>query len=130
MTDHPHTATERFLRHGVAGGYKKPDDWRSNLNVLLDYEGFFMTTEELSRLLLDPALWQAAGRSLGWSDEYLNGPYWLDYAEEAWNGSKDVNGESEPEWKYRQIGLIAWLWAHPGDVEGYLATLLDVKETE
>lgn len=107
----PQTATERFLRHGVAGGWEAKGQYR---NLVLDEKSII---EQLARwygswekALLDPALWQAAGRSLGWPPALSDG---------------EPQGS---EWLQRWHGLLDWLAAHPGDVEGYLSQIIGGKE--
>lgn len=110
MTDHPQTATERFVRAAADGGWgeKYPKHW--SLRELACF------AVENDQALLDPALWQAAGRSLGWSEEKTSAYY---------------DQECDYEWQYRWQCLLHWLAAHPGDVDGYLAGLLtDTKDSK
>lgn len=134
----PQTATERFLRHGVAGGY--------NIENLLFNGGVMFPNEFSSKgnttvpaLLLNPALWEAAGRSLGWGGRYqwvsgLDKDFWcLDCGHTVKNvtetpteflGGCHVGCEKSKMWLEKQKGLLDHLAAHPGDVEGYLSTLV------
>lgn len=114
MTDHPQTATERFLRHGVAGGFVPTSGFGSAVKwdftsfddvvcFTCETGGFSATIESL---MLNPALWEAAGRSLGWGMTDNPMCKWLN------------------EWEFHWHGLLEWLAAHPGDVEGYLSQII------
>ena len=116
MTDHPQTVTERFLRHGVAGGFvlwDSPEEEQQMFEMLHQFPRKWVSEMHVSSLLLDPSLWRAAGRSLGWdeySEEYRN----LYGLEETWLS----------KWK----GLLDHLASRPGDVEGYLSKITGGKE--
>jgi len=74
-------------------------------------------------VLLDPALWEAAGRSLGTNlpEMRCDGPR-CDTVQCEYGGYVDP--------KSQMLGLIEWLWAHPGDVDGYLAQITGNAKTE
>lgn len=117
MTDHPQTATERFIVHAANGDgldellvmfAEDPCDDAEMLEFVRKVIGVY----GVEYLLLQPRVWQAAGRSLGWDERF-------EYQE--MDGVKSWRAE----WQCRQLGLIEWLWSHPGDVEGYMASLLD-----
>lgn len=137
MTSHPQTATERFLRHGVAGGWEAAPDvllpaerydreWDSSFPGATAIVPIRMTGRPdqritlvsrvfIHRVILDPALWSCAAEALNWEgygDEYRN-LYGVDLV-----------------WKTRWHGLLDHLAAHPGDVEGYLAGIIGGKETK
>lgn len=160
MTDHPQTATERFLRHGVAGGwnpwkygfarmetrahqmrlegenlyldcevYSLPHP-RSGLAMVHDWQPSRTFFVHVSQPLMDPDLWRAAGRSIGWSQGGIGvcGNCGGRTAKNCQCPDDVWYVLEEPQYQMR--GLVDWLWDHPGDVEGYLATLLDAKETK
>lgn len=102
------TATERFLRHGVAGGWR----WHPGVvNYTNELAQKVIDPEiDIEKRLLDPDLWRAAGRSLGLDDIATN--------------PKNVS------WLEHWHRLIDHLAAHPGDVEGYLEKIIGGKKTE
>lgn len=134
MTDHPQTATERFLRHGVAGGWEAAPDvllpaerydreWDSAFPGATAIVPVRMTGRPDQRMplvsrvfvhqvLLDPALWEAAGRSLGWDEQK---------PEEKLLNS--VLGGPSDDWKTNWHGLLDWV-SIGKSVDSYLATLL------
>ena len=133
MTSHPQTATERFLRHGVAGGYvlwDSPEEEEQMFEMLHQFPRKWVSDMHVSSLLLEPALWEAAGRSLGWRKGD-------DGAKERYRYHQDGSVTLEltlelstrlSEWQRRQLGLLDHLAAHPGDVEGYMEQIIDGKE--
>jgi len=129
MTDHPQTATERFIRHGVAGGYSLPSFELQQSLIALVSASKPETSKDAIRIqdftnkaitaiaLLDPEFWRAAGRSLG-----TNLPEMRCDSPRCDMVQCEYGGYIDP--KAQMLGLVEWLWGHPGDVEEYLAELL------
>lgn len=76
MTDHPQTATERFLRHGVAGGYTInghvpffDEEQGFGYETPCEIEGTMFIRILVAELMLQPALWRCAGKALGWDND-------------------------------------------------------------
>ena len=137
MPSHPQTATERFLRHGVAGGYTV----YGHVPFFDEEEGFVYETPceidgsdmfirmKFEQFLLDPTFWQACGRSLGWEKGVCGECVECRKMDiECGVHTSRYKNHLLGEWQFRWHGLLDWLAAHPGDVEGYLGKIIGGKE--
>lgn len=106
MTSHPQTATERFIRAAVDGGYKLEPSYYESLTD--------RQVLNCADVLIDPDFWRAAGRSLGWDDSPMD------------KAMRQLTGT--PLWMHKWQAMCPHLAAHPGDVEGYLETIISGKE--
>lgn len=138
MSERTTTATERLLRHGVAGGW-------GNGRALIHRGGNYYAWSDhgdnvydemfsVGDALLDLALWRCAGKALG--KTHIHGDEIRMCREcRQEGGANSVGGcdhcgarghHNFPVWSlYASYGLLDHLAAHPGDVEGYMASLLD-----
>lgn len=112
MTDHTQTATERFIAKACEAGY----------SLRLAGDVWYTRGSMDAEALLDPALWEAAGRSLGWMNRKA---FFITTSLLKPKVGKEEKTTWNYEWQIRWHGLLDHLAAHPGDVDGYLAGLLD-----
>ena len=117
------TATERFVRAAVEGGWEYPLNG-SRWNVYEYGDEFRVKLRgitvpfQLEVALLDPSLWRCAAKTLGF-DTWEN-------IENRDTG--EIHG-TELGWKLRWHGLLDWL-AEGKTAEAYLGTLLPTKGDE